>query len=65
MIVKYCTRCGNQLKEMHTYTEESYDQNTGEPVVKHFVVLKCSQYEEGYSDRVWHIHDKIAVEVMK
>ena len=60
-IKKYCTVCGKQMIETGRYEQTKYDRDTGAPIISTIVYLACPDYQEGYSDRVWHAHDKIEI----
>jgi hypothetical protein len=60
---KFCTVCGKQMNEIGRYENTTYDRDTGKPIVFIMVYLACPDYQEGYSDREWHTHDKISVRV--
>ncbi len=57
----YCSDCGKRLKLVNTQNITKYNTNTGKPYIITYYTYVCNDYEEGFSDREWHVHDKIII----
>lgn len=55
----YCTKCGKAMNFQGSSTETVYDRDTGHPETFKTEIYQCEDYSEGFSDRWYHLHDRV------
>lgn len=61
----FCAECGKQMiADGNIHEIQEYDRFTGQrKIVSRFIYYKCSDYDSGYSDRAWHVHEMIKYDI--